>query len=85
MGLKAPGNYLEQFWSNQILASLLERLKPPNSMNSGFLTPGKPLFIDFIISNYFKTCKKHDGNIFEKYVLLIWTSKMLKRLEGLCT
>ena len=29
MGLKAPGNYLDQFWSNKILVSLVEGPKPP--------------------------------------------------------
>ena len=48
----------------------LERLKLPNAMISGFSTPGKRLFIDFIIPNYFKNYKTNHGNMFEKYVFV---------------
>ena len=47
--MKAPGNYLDQLWSNKILVSLWEGPKPPNSKISGFVTPGEPLFMDFNI------------------------------------
>ena len=37
IGLKAPGNYCEQIWFNEILILLCEGPKPPNAMISGFL------------------------------------------------
>ena len=46
MGLKAPGNYSDQFWSNNILALLREGPKPNIFMISGFMSPGEPLFMD---------------------------------------
>ena len=46
IGLKAPGNYLDQFWPNKVLALLCEETKPNISMISGFLSPGEPLFCD---------------------------------------
>ena len=49
MGLKAPGDYLDQFWSNQILALSLEKPKPNIFMIAGFFNPGEPLFIDLNI------------------------------------
>ena len=42
IGLKALGNYSDRLWSNKILVLLLARPKPPNSMISGFLSPGDP-------------------------------------------
>ena len=36
VGLKAPGNSSDQFWSNQISVLLYERPKPNISMNYGF-------------------------------------------------
>ena len=36
IGLKAPWDYSDQFWSHKILVLLCEGLKPPNSMISGF-------------------------------------------------
>ena len=44
MCLKAPRNYLDQFWSNKILVVLLEVPKPPNSMTSGFVAPGTLIY-----------------------------------------
>ena len=67
MGLKAPGNYLDQFGSNQMPVLLSEKSKPPNSMISGFVDPGEPVFMDFNIPKYLKTYKKiwqHFGFIF---------------------
>ena len=58
MGLKAPGNYLDQFWSNKMSALLCEGPKPPNAMISGLLSPWEPLFQDLNIHNYFKKYKK---------------------------
>ena len=39
IGLKAPGIYLDQFWSNKISVLLCEGAKPQNSMISGFVDP----------------------------------------------
>ena len=44
MGLKAPGNYLDQFMSNKILVVVLERPKPNMFMISGFLNPGEVIY-----------------------------------------
>ena len=49
IGLKAPGNYLDQFGSNKISVSLCEGPKPVNSWMYGFLDPWEPLFIDLNI------------------------------------
>ena len=49
IGLKAPGDYSDQFWSNKISVLLCEGAKPNISMFSGFLTPGGPIFIDLKI------------------------------------
>ena len=46
MGLKALGNYSDQFWSNKISVLLCEGPKPQNSMISGFLDPYYPLLMD---------------------------------------
>ena len=53
-----PGNSSDQFCSNKISVLLCEGPTPRNSMISGFLSPGKLLFMDFIIPNYFKQYKK---------------------------
>ena len=74
MGLKAPGNYLDQFWSNKISVLLLERLKPPHSMISGFLNPGEPVFMDLIYQITSNSIKAH-GHIFKNIIyinLRIW-------------
>ena len=61
MGLKVLGNYLDQFWSNTISVLLFEGTKSPNSMVSGFLTPGEPLFMDLInIPRDFKHIRKNE-------------------------
>ena len=49
IGLEAPGDYLDKFWSNKRLFLLLERPKSQNAMMSGFLSPGEPLFMDLDI------------------------------------
>ena len=67
IGLKAPGNYSDQFWSNTILVLLCEGPKPNISMIDGLLTPGEPVFMDINIPKYFKRYKKNDGHIFETY------------------
>ena len=69
MGSKAPGNYLDQFWSNRILVLLCEGPKPANSMISGFLSPGGTLFMGFNIPNYYKKYKK-SGHIFENVIFV---------------
>ena len=57
-GLKAPGDYSNQFWSDKILVLLCEGPKPPNSMVSGFLDPSDPLFLDLNRPEYFKHIRK---------------------------
>ena len=47
MGLKAPGNYLDQFWSDKILVLLCEGPKPQKSMISGFVEPLGTLIYGF--------------------------------------
>ena len=47
IGLKAPGNYSDQFWSNKILVLLCEGLKPNISTIPGFLSPWELLFMHF--------------------------------------
>ena len=34
-------------------------------MISGLLSPGEPLFVDLVISNYFNKYRKSYGNVFE--------------------
>ena len=64
--LKAPRNYSDQFWSNQISVLLLEGPKSPNSMISGFLSPWEPLFIDLDIPKYWKRLKEQLCKQFRK-------------------
>ena len=66
IGLKAPGNYFDQFWSNKTSVLLCEGPKPYNSMISGFLTPREPLSIDLNIQDYFNIYKKNHGNLFKR-------------------
>ena len=47
IGLKAPGIYSDQFWSNNISVFLCEGPKLNISIIFGFLSPGEPLFMDF--------------------------------------
>ena len=51
IGLKAPGNCSDPFWSNNFPILLLERPKPPNSMVSGFFSPWDPLIYGFEYTN----------------------------------
>ena len=57
--LKAPGNYLDRFWSYKISVLLLQRTKPNISMISGFVNPWSPIFIHFIIPKYFTKSRNH--------------------------
>ena len=59
MGLKALGNYLDQFWSHTILVLLCEGPEPPNSMISVFWSPGDSVFMDSNIPNYFNNYKEN--------------------------
>ena len=45
IGLKAPGNSLDQFSSDEILVLLCEGTKPPNSMIYGSSAPGTPYLL----------------------------------------
>ena len=67
IGLKAPGDYSDQFWSIKILVLLCEEPKLPNSMISGVLSPGEPLFVDFILPKWSNEYKKSEGRMFGKY------------------
>ena len=58
IGLKAPGNCMDQFWSNKISVLLCEEPKPQVSMISGLLSPRESLFIDLNIPNYFRKYEK---------------------------
>ena len=51
ISLKAPGNYLDHFWSNKILVLLCEGRKPNIFMISEFLTPGDPCLWILIYQN----------------------------------
>ena len=57
VGLKASGNYSDQFRSNKMSVSFCEGPKLPNSMISGFVSPWEPLFIDLNIPKYFAKYK----------------------------
>ena len=52
IGLKAPGNYSDQFWSNKNSVLLLGRQKTPNSMISGFLGLVETLIYGFNVFKY---------------------------------
>ena len=54
IGLKALGNYSDQFWSNKTPILLCEGPKPNISMTSGFFTPWSPVLMASIIIKYFK-------------------------------
>ena len=45
----SKGNYSEQFRSDEISVLLCEGPKPNICMNSGFLSPREPLFMDLNI------------------------------------
>ncbi len=49
IGLKAPGNCSDQFWSNKLSILLWKTPQTPNSMISEFSTRGEPLFMDLNI------------------------------------
>ena len=66
IGLKAPGNYSDQFCFHKILILLCEGPKPNISMISGFLTFGKTVFMDLDIPKYFKLYNKMMETLFEK-------------------
>ena len=53
IGLKALGDYSNQFWSNKFSILLLETPKPNMFMISVFLGPWKALFMDLNIPKYF--------------------------------
>ncbi len=55
MGLKAPGNYSDQFWFNKMSVSLCEGPRPQNSMISGFLRPVGTLIYGFEYTNSLQT------------------------------
>ncbi len=59
MGLKAPGDYSDQFWSNKMSVLLCEVPKPNIFMISGFLNPWSPLFMEVNIQKILQTNKKH--------------------------
>ena len=69
IGLKAPGNYSDQFWSNKIVVLLCVEPKPNISMTSGFVRSWEPVFMDLNIPKYYNETKKQRGHIFEKYDL----------------
>ena len=72
IGLKAPGNYLDQFWSNKVLVLLCEEPKPTSFVLSGCLDHWEPLFMDSNMPDYFQNIRK-DGKVlkqFHKYRIL---------------
>ena len=68
IGLKAPGNYSDQFGFNKISILSCEGPKPNISMIDGCLSPGEPLIMDLNIPKYTKNTRNY-GNTFEKCYL----------------
>ena len=62
-GLKAPGDYSDQFRSNIFSVLFCEEPKPPSSMISGFLNPGEPVFMDLDIPKYFNEYRHNYGHV----------------------
>ena len=58
IGLKAPGNYCDQFWSKKFLVLLCGGSKPNISMISGIFNPWDHSFTDLNIPNYFENTRK---------------------------
>ena len=69
IGLKFPGNELDQFGSNKISVLLSEGPKLQNSMIYGYASPGELLFMDLNIPKHFKKYKQ-DMNICSKLLFL---------------
>ena len=81
MGLKAPGNYLDQCWSNKILLVLCGRPKHNISMMSGFVSPGGCIFIDSIIPKTLQgTTRKIMGYFLEKYYGWRYENQKMKKM-----
>ena len=70
IGLEAPGSFLV---NDGLMVLLGEGPKHLNSMISGLLTPGEPLFIYFIIQSYVRN-NKTNMDIF-------WTHIMLRNMQ----
>ena len=70
IGLQAPGNDSDQFWSNKISMLLCERPKLTISMFSGVLSPWEPVFVDLDIpNNTCKTIRKSVGTLKNNIVI----------------
>ena len=82
IGLKAPGNYSDQLWFNEILVLLCEGPKRNISMISGFGIPGAAYLWILkypITSQLLQSTRTH----FQKYYL--WTSTFLSIREKMGT
>ena len=64
VGLTAPGNYSDQFWSNKNLVLLCEGPKPKMFIYSGFLNPWSFVFMDLNMPKYFTQYIKKVWNEF---------------------
>ena len=58
IGLKATGNYLDQFWANKFSVLFCEGPKYNISMISGFFTLGEPLYMDLNIQKTSSSTRK---------------------------
>ena len=68
-GLKALGNFSDQFGSHKIPILLGEGPKPNISRIPGYFNPWSPVFMDINIPDYFKTYKKNMGMFSENISL----------------
>ena len=77
MGLKPPGNYVDQFRSNKTCVLFLEKPETHNSMISRFSDPPwKPLLIVFKAPGYFKNNEQIFGNMVSA---ILSSQKMMSR------
>ena len=80
VGLKARGDYLDQFWFNKISVLLFERPKPPKFIISGFLSPRELSFVEFSAPVFSQIVNNFD---FPKrwFVNIIFLKNVLKILS----
>ena len=84
IGLKALGDYLDQFSSNKVSVLWFGGQKPNIFMISGFVDPWDPLFLDFNIPNDFKKYKKIMETFLKILFVYILESEILKVVGSLC-
>ena len=67
IGLKAPGNYVDQFWSNKVSVLLCEEQKPQKFYDFKVCGPLGALIYRFKCAKLLQEIKANYGNMFGTY------------------